>query len=108
MRCLILSCDCLEMPYTHVPVALKEKNTRWGGVLFTVAWVTSTWAVPNKLYPAPAFCCAWVARYRVALVCSSWVLYAIALHVSETVMVTVVASAPGWCVLLTVGLHGNS
>ena len=63
-------------------------------MLVTLACFTQTCTVPNKLYPAPVLCCAWVARNAVAFVCSSWLLYATALHVSDTVTLTCVASAP--------------
>src|SRR6266480_4762513 len=87
-------CAAAEMPYIHVPVALKDKNTRGVGVWLTLAWVTCTCTVPKRLYPAPALCRAWVARNEVACVANSWLLYATALHVWDTVTLTCVASAP--------------
>ena len=53
-----------------------------------------TFTVPNNLYPAPFFFPPLAERNAVAFVSTSWMLYATALHVWETVTSTLVASAP--------------
>src|SRR5450759_1149819 len=96
IRCLICSWAVRESPYTHVALAWNDKNTRGCGELVTLACFTETWTVPNKLYPAPVFCSAWVERNVVAFCTNSPLLYAAALHVSDTVTFTCVASSSGW------------